>query len=230
MNAYTWIFIGGMVIDLLLYIIGWVRNIKAMEKTSRALFIPFLSGIIISLLTGYLPDSHHIIFISSFAFAAAALYMIFTLKEKNKFFKFGEHFFFLLTEVFWFLLIVSVYRIYKIPDIFFLLSGIVFIAGFVVICVFIKKQSLFKYAASIIQYFFAAVFCTTALISLVYEKRVFGILIFLGALTTLCHVIFEIFQRTRPFAISEKTEKIIVTLLAVCSNALMGAGAILMQV
>ena len=44
------------------------------------------------------------------------------------------------------------------------------------------------------------------------------------------NVIFEIFQRTRPFAISAKLERIIVTILFVTAQALMGTGAVLMQV
>ncbi len=230
MNTYGWIFVGLLAVDVFLFILGLAKNIKALEKTARVLLMPFTAGIILSLLSNYLPDSHHIILIVSLAFAAATLFMISTLNLKNRFFKFVEHFLFILTQAFWLWLIASVYRIFKIPDIFYILAAIVFIAGFIVLCVFIKKQTPAKYAAAIIQYFITAVLCTTALISLVYEKRTFGILIFTGSLTLLCHVIFEIFQRTRPFAISEKTEKIIVTLLAVCSNALMGAGAILMQV
>ena len=80
------------------------------------------------------------------------------------------------------------------------------------------------------QYTFAAVLCTTSLVSLIYEKRAFGILIFLGSLITVCHVVFEIFQRTRPFAISTKLERIIVTILFVTAQALMGAGAVLFQI
>ena len=229
MNIYTWIFIALISIDLLLYIIGLVQRIIPLEKTARSFFVPLTAGILISFLINYLPDSHHIIFIASMAFGAATLCMLSTLK-KNKFFKFSEHFLFLLTEAFWLWLICSVYRIFKISNIIFILAGIVFIAGFIVICVFIKKQSVAKYTAAIIQYFFAAILCTTSLVSLIYEKRAFGILIFLGSLFTVCHVIFEIFQRTRPFAISAKLERIIVTILFVTAQALMGTGALLMQV
>lgn len=230
MNIYTWIFTGFLAVDLLLYIIGLVQRIDGLEKTARSLFIPFVAGIILSLLVNYLPDAYHIIFISSFAFGSAVLFMLTALNIKNRFFKFAEHFLFLLTEAFWFLLIISIYRIYNVSELFFIFGGIVFIAGFVVICVFIKKQTVAKYAAAFIQYFFAAVLCTTALICLVYEKRLFDILFFCGTLTMLCHVIFEIFQRTKPFDISRKTEKIIVTILFVTGQTLMGTAAVLMQI
>ena len=230
MNTYTWIFTGALVVDAFLYIFGLVQRIWPMEKTARGLFVPFMAGVILSILYEYLPDSHHIIFIASLAFAGAALFMISTLNDKKKFVKFIEHFLFLLTEIFWFLLIVSVYRIYKVPAIFFILTGIVFIAGFVVICVFIKKQPASKYLGAIIQYCASAVFCSTTLVSLIFEKRAFAILLFIGSLVTVCHVIFEIFQRTRPFAINEKTEKVIVTILTIGAQALLGAGAILLQV
>lgn len=230
MNTYTWIFTGALVVDAFLYILGLVQRIGSLEKTARGLLIPFMAGIILSILYEFLPDSHHIIFIASLAFAGAALFMISTLNDKKKFVKFIEHFLFLLTEIFWFLLIVSVYRIYKVPAIFFILTGIVFIAGFVVICVFIKKQPASKYLGSIIQYCVSAVFCSTTLVSLIFEKRAFAILLFIGSLVTVCHVIFEIFQRTRPFAINEKTEKIIVTILTIAAQSLLGVGAILLQI
>ena len=216
--------------DAFLYIFGLVQRIRALEKTARGVFVPFMAGVILSILYEYLPDSHHIIFIASLAFVAASLFMVSTLNDKKKFVKFVEHLLFLLTEMFWFLLIVSVYRIYKVPVIFFILTGIVFIAGFVVICVFIKKQPIAKYLGAIIQYCASAVFCSTTLVSLIFEKRAFAILLFIGSLVSVCHVIFEIFQRTRPFAINEKTEKIIVTILTIGAQSLLGAGAILLQI
>ena len=216
--------------DAFLYIFGLVQRIRPLEMTARGVFLPFIAGVILSILYEYLPDSHHIIFIASLAYVAASLFMVSTLNDKKKFVKFVEHFLFLLTEMFWFLLIVSVYRIYKVPVIFFILTGIVFIAGFVVICVFIKKQPTAKYLGAIIQYCASAVFCSTTLVSLIFEKRVFAILLFIGSLVTVCHVVFEIFQRTRPFAINEKTEKVIVTILTIGAQALLGAGAILLQV
>ena len=229
MNVYAWIFTGLLVVDLVFYIISLVQRYLPLEKSSRSLLIPFLAGIIISILANYLPDSHHIIFISSMAFSAAALCMLSELK-KNKFFNFSRHFLFLLSEVFWLWLIASVYRIFKVSNIIFILSGIVFAAGFVVICIFIKKQTVTKYAAAIIQYFFSALLCTTSLVSLIYEKRAFGILLLLGSLVTLCHVVFDTFQRTRPFAISSKLERIILTILFVTAQALIGTGAILLQI
>ena len=229
MDVFFWIFTGLLAVTLILYIVALIQRIIPLEKTARSLFVPFICGLITSILTNYLPDSHHIIFISSMAFGMATLCMISTLK-KNRFCKFSEHFLFLLTEAFWLWLICSVYRIFKVSNIIYILAGIVFLAGFIVISIFIKKQSFVKYAAAIIQYSFAAFFCTTALISLIYEKRAFGILIFLGSLFTVCHVVFEIFQRTRPFAISAKLERIIVTILFVTAQALMGTGAVLFQV
>ncbi len=229
MNVYTWIFTGLLLVDLLLYIIALIQRIQVLEMTSRGLFIPLTGGLIISLLVLSLPDSHHIIFIASFAFFTASLFMLSVIKNKKRFFKFAEHFLFIITQGIWFLLIVSVYRIFRIPELFFVLSGILFIAGFIVICVFIKKQTLLKYASALIQYFLTAGFVTTALISLVYEKRLFGILIFCGSLLNLFYVVFEIFQSTRPFDLSRKKEKLLMTIILVSANALTGSGALLMQ-
>lgn len=229
MNIYTWIFTGLLVVDVVLYILSLIKGINPLEKVARSLLIPLVAGIILSILTGYLPDSHHIIFIATLAYGTACLFMLTTLK-KNRFFKFAEHFLFLLTNIFWLLLISSVYRIYKVSPLLFILTGIVFIAGFVVTCVFIKQQPLYKYAAAIIQYFFTAVLSVTAFVCLLYEKRAFAVLIFTASLVIMCHVIFETFQRTRPFAINEKTERIFTTILSVTSQALIGVGAILMQI
>ena len=85
MNVYTWIFTGFTVVAVLLYIVGLAKRIKPLEKTARSLLIPFTAGIVLSILTAFLPDSYHIIVIASFAFTTATLYMLSTLKEKADF-------------------------------------------------------------------------------------------------------------------------------------------------
>ena len=141
-----------------------------------------------------------------------------------------EELFYALLQTVWIYLILSVYRIYRISQLLFILAGIVYLAGFVVIGIFIKKQSFVKYTTSIVQYLFSVIFGITTLISMIYEKRLFGIIMFIASLVFMFGTVIIIFQKTIPFAISEKTEKLLITLTAVCSNALLGAGAILMQI
>ncbi len=230
MNTTAWIFVGLLSVNLILYILGFVKGINPLEKMVRVLFVPFIAGLIISILTLYLPDAHHIITISSISFGVAAIHMLFTLGSKNAFLKAMEEIFYALLQTFWIYLILSVYRIYRISQLIFIVSGIVYLAGFVVISVFIKKQSFVKYASSIIQYAFSVIFGITTFICMIYEKRLFGIIMFIASLVFMFGTVIIIFQKTRPFAISEKTEKLLITITAICSNALMGAGAILMQI
>ena len=230
MNAYTWIFTGLLGAVLILYIVGLVQRIQPLEKTARCLFIPFAGSLILSILTSYLPDSYHIMFLSVFAFGASAIFMLFTLGDKNKFIKAVEEFFYVLTQMLWLLLIISVYRIFKVNQIFFIISGIVYLAGFIVICIFIKKQPASKYTTAILLYAFSTVVGVTTFTSLIYEKRLFGVMMFLSSLVFMFGTVLTIFQKTRPFAISEKTEKLLITITVVAANALFGVGAILMQV
>ncbi|MBO4532959.1 MAG: hypothetical protein J5726_04590 [Treponema sp.] len=230
MNIYTWIFAGLLGVNLILYIVGMAQRLGALEKVARVLFVPFVVGIIHSILAVHLPDSYHILFISSFAFLAAAAFMLLTLGDKNKFIKLLEESFHALTQIIWLLLIVSVYRIYRVPQWIFIISGAVYFAGFVVICIFIKKQSFARYFSAILMYAFSTAFGITTLISLIYEKRLFGVMMFIGSLVYMFGTVLIIFQRNRPFAISEKVEKLLVTITTVCATALMGTGAILMQI
>ena len=230
MNTSFWIFTGLLIVNALLYIVGLAKKIKGLEKTCRVLFVPFIAGLIHSILAGYLPDSYHLIFTSSFAFVAASLFMLFTLGDKNRFLKTVEEFFYAVSQVCWFLLIASVYRIYRIPQWLFIIAGIVYFAGFIVICIFIKKQTFAKYASALLLYAFSTNLGITALLSIIYEKRLFAVILFLGSLVYMFGTVLIIFQKTRPFAISEKVEKILITITAVAASALMGTGAILMQV
>ena len=230
MNVYTWIFTGLLGAVLILYIVGLVQRIQPLEKTARCLFIPFAGSLILSILTSYLPDSYHIMFLSVFAFGASAIFMLFTLGDKNKFIKAVEEFFYVLTQMLWLLLIISVYRIFKVNQIFFIISGIVYLAGFIVICIFIKKQPLSKYTAAFLLYAFSTVLGVTAFISLIYEKRLFAVMMFISSLVFMFGTVLTIFQKARPFAISAKTEKLLITITVVAANALCGVGALLMQV
>ena len=230
MNVYTWIFTGLLGVSLLLYIIGQVQRIGALEKTARALFVPFSGSLILSILTSYLPDSYHIMFISAFAFVAAIIFMLFTLKDKNRFIKAAENFFYIVNQVLWLLLIVSVYRIFKIPQWLFIITGTLYFAGFVVILIFIKKQNFLKYVSSFILYVFSTAIGITTLISLIYEKRLFAVMMLLSSLVFMFGTVLTIFQKTHPFAITEKTEKFLITITVVTANALFGVGALLMQI
>lgn len=230
MNIYTWIFSSLLGVNLILYIVGQIQRIRALEKTARGLFVPFLAGIILSILALYLPDSYHIMFISSFAFGAAAVFMLLILGDKNKFIKSTEEFFYALLQLLWLLLIISVYRIFKVPQWLFIISGAVYFAGFIVICIFIKKQSFAKYVSAIILYVVSAALGITSLVSLIYEKRLFAVMMFISSLVFMFGTVLTIFQKTRPFAITEKTEKLLITIAVVTANALFGVGAILMQI
>lgn len=230
MNIYTWIFTGLLGVALLLYIIGLVQRIGALEKVARVLFVPFSGSLILSILSSYLPDSYHIMFISAFAFGAAVIFMLFTLKDKNRFVKAAENFFYIVNQVLWLLLIVSVYRIFRIPQWLFILTGAVYFAGIVVILIFIKKQSFLKYASSFILYAFSTAIGITTLISLIYETRLFAVMMFISSLVFMFGTVLTIFQKTRPFDITEKIEKLLITITVVTANALFGVGALLMQI
>lgn len=230
MNVYTWIFAGLLGVALLLYIIGLVQRIGPLEKVARVLFVPFLGSMILSMLTEYLPDSYHIMFISAFAFGAAVIFMLLTIRDKSIFIKAAENFFYIANQFLWQLLIVSVYRIYRVPQWLFIIAGAVYFAGLVVIFIFIKKQSFLKYASGIILYAFSTILGITTLVSLIYEKRLFAVMMFLSSLVFMFGTVLTIFQKTRPFAITEKTEKLLITITVVTANALFGVGALLMQI
>ena len=229
MNIGFWIFTGLLVVVLFLYILAQVKNIVPLEKTTRSLFVPVNAGLIISALVLFLPDSWHIILISSFAFIFALAFMLFTLNDKNKFLKGLEELCYILIQAVWLFLVVSVYRIYRVPQMLFIITGIVYFAGFIVMCFFIKKQSLIKYGWAFLLYAVNSFLGITTFICMIYEKRLFGIIMFISSLSFMFGTVLIIFQRTRPFAISEKLEKILITTAVVASSALMGTGAILMQ-
>ena len=130
----------------------------------------------------------------------------------------------------WGILIFSVYRIFRIPAFVYIIAGIIYLAGFIVLCIIMKKQSLIKYTGALILYAFSAYLSLTTLLSLIYEKRLFSILMFTGSLVYMLETLFIIIQRTKPFDITEKTEKFVITIMTECTAALMGAGAILMQI
>ena len=193
------------------------------------MFVPVNAGLIISALVLFLPDSWHIILISSFAFIFALAFMLFTLNDKNKFLKGLEELCYILIQAVWLFLVVSVYRIYRVPQMLFIITGIVYFAGFIVMCFFIKKQSIIKYGWAFLLYAVNSFLGITIFICMIYEKRLFGIIMFISSLSFMFGTVLIIFQRTRPFAISEKLEKILITTAVVASSALMGTGAILMQ-
>lgn len=230
MNIYTWIFTGLLSIDIVLYIVAMLKKLGVLEKVARSLVIPFMGGLIHSILAGYLPDSYHILLTSAIAFVAALIYILLMISDKNKFIKMGQEFLYEAIQIIWLMLIISVYRIYRVPQWLFILAGTFYFAGLVIICIFIKKQSFTKYFAALFMYIVSTTLGITSLVSLIYEKRIFSVMMFISSLVFMFGTVFTIFQKTRPFDITEKTEKLLATITVVTANALFGVGALLMQI
>jgi len=228
MNAYIWTFSALLALNLILYIIGLVQRLNVMEKIARSFFIPFASGILLSTMTAYLPDSYHILLVFSIAAAFYTLSLLCTIGDKKAFFKHAEIFFFTAASVFWSSLLFSVYRIHKVHQLVFIVIGIVYLAGFITICIFIKKQKFTSYLSAILQYAINSFLSITTFISLIYEKRLFGLFIFIGSLCAMFYSVFQIFQKTRPFDLSYRKEKIILTMTTLATCLFMGTGALLM--
>lgn len=230
MTTELWIFSGLISLAIILYLVGLFKNIVVMEKISRALILPFVTYVILTLLKRYLPDSHHIIMISGISLLIFSFTMIFSVFTESKILNALMVFLFEAGILSWESLCLPIFRIARISDFTIILSSAIFLIAFILICILLGKQKFSTGCSVLILISPTVFFLFTATISLIYEKRIFNILLVSGAVISLAEALFFIFQKLKPFNINRRTENLINSIFVISSQALIGSSAIMMFV
>lgn len=227
MNTFFWIFISLSIIDIGLFIFSFIKNKTVIEKTTKSLLIPFLSGIGISFLFAFLPDSYHIIKIAAEALFTASLCQLCFLSNR-KIISFLKVLLYLAVIFFWALLLLAVVKIYSISKLFLYLSNFIYFALFVSFCIYIGRKPFKHYIGIFIGFVPAALLNLTAIISIIKEQRLFSYVYFIGTILLLCEYLFCVLQKTKPFSITDKKGSLINTIFFTSSQIFIFLGAILM--
>lgn len=214
-----------ILISLILYMVGFLKKIFTMSKTSSAFLLPSIEVISITLLLNYLPDSYHILTTSIISLSMVSFSEILFLFQKNTPLRILTRIIFIASQLIWGEIFKSAFYIYRVP---YWLS-ITLISIYFVITIFVLivtgKQKFSVYLSSIIALAisFFVNYCT--FISFIYEQNLYSILQFSGTALTCTVIILYILHYSR---FDFKYKNTLFLTLTVLSQSLISAGNILM--
>lgn len=206
------------------YSVGYIRKSPLLKKISYPLIFLSFSGILIPLFIEKLPDSQHVMVLSSEALFFAFLLSISSQIDKFKRIRF--QFPLIFAEIcFWVLIFASIFYFFNVHTSISVIFAILCFVGYVF---FLLKFQIKKIRDMLILLFEAAISFSIvyiAFISLLYSHKLYSILIFLGSLGLPSYLGLKTVVITKDFRFSQ----IFIELILLISTALLYAGAYLIR-
>ena len=224
MNYFIWIFLGLLALILTLYIVFYIKKIKAPKIVFSFLIIPFATAFIISLLNERYPDSLRIIQIQILAALFTEIPMLLQL-NKTKNLKFLALLSYLLILAAWNMLYFPTIYLIRIPSWFSAFFIIIMITLFGSFCFITKTKSFFLFLFYAAAFFAGGWLLYTALAELIFSHRLYSLLLTIGSITTLFQLLIYASEMT---LISKKYSQPLLESCYLLSFAIVSAAGILM--
>lgn len=229
MNTLGWIFLGLLVVALFLVIFGSIKNFAILTKISGMFIVPLSNCIILQFLIKLLPEAEHILFLTAAALILITLCEICFSFENIAFFKYTGRFFFILSLGAWLELFISTFFIYRPAQWLNILAISIYSILLIVTFIFCGKNKLRVYFGTLIGYVIVIALHYSAIVSLIYGKRDYAIMLTVGASILLLCYLFYVKQSTKPFnKLPERFSMLIRTILITAAEALITASTIFM--
>ena len=229
METLGWIFLGLLLVDLFLVIFGSIKNFAILTKISRMFIIPLSNCIIIQFLIKLLPDAEHILFLTTVALILISLCEICFSFENIAFFKYTGRFFFILSLGAWLELFISTFFIYRPAQWLNILAISIYSILLIITFIFSGKNKFHTYFGALIGYVIVIALHYSAIVSLIYGRRDYTILLTAGSSLLLLCYLFYVKQSTKPFTkLPERFSMLIRTILIATAEALITSSTIFM--
>ncbi len=214
-----------LIISIILFIIFYNKKIDLARKITQSLQIPLIAAATICSITAYLPDSIHIILISSFAYAfCTACTVLMHFKEKIICRVLGR-LFYLLSIFCWFILFKSTFYIYKVSAPVFLISSAIYLAIFITLCISLGKQTFEHYFWTFLSIFTCSLLHFSSVITLINGHELYSYLLALGTSGMYAQVIYYLIEYKKPHGLNGV---LIENIILICPQMLISASCYLM--
>ena len=197
MTIAVWLLAGILPVNLGLMIFANIKKHLALQKLCVCLTLPISGSLIILLLSAYLPDSYHIMFISTIALSLVSLSTAFLAFEKFRTLRISGRIASLGNVFCWIILYRSIFKIYSVPVWLYILAACIYAAIIISACVFSGKQEPRFYGAFALSFLLAAYLNFCSLIFLCREKNSSSIMLFAGTTLYAVLVTFHFLNTTK---------------------------------
>lgn len=182
MTVICWISLGLFTVAVFLFIFGIIKDFKILANISRFFIIPTSNVIAFSLLLDSFPDARHIFFLSSIALSLIIISEFCFIFEKLPFFNYTAKLFFIASSIFWIELYKSTFFIYTIPLWINITAGSIYFIFYIFHCICCLKKPLHFYLGVLIMLSPLVLLNYSALITLIFSRKLYSMLLFTGTL------------------------------------------------
>lgn len=180
MNIYIWISLGLTVLTTILTIAFYRKEMYLHERITEALIIPFTAFLSFSTMALYLPDSIHIITLSTISYVFCTACLILFYFDDKLFCRIATRCLFLLTVFVWLILFKSTFYIYKTNVALLITSLIIYLGVYVFVLIKAKRKSFTYYLYTFISIILCATLHLCATITLFAGKKLYSVILFIG--------------------------------------------------
>lgn len=202
-----------------------MKKLPLIVRILSSLVLPIVTGVAIYFLSLFLPDSRHIITISSFGNFFAILSTVLFLFDENKLLRYLARSALFISIVFWITLFFNVFYIYHVSILLSVILAILYLGIAVTLCIFIGKQKIFVYGWVIVAILLGGFFDYLSIMALLYSHRIYSILLCAGATGILASIFYYMID-TKKYHF--RHAKVVRCVLIIISQALITASTVLM--
>lgn len=198
MNIFCWILCGLIIVSILVYLFfTFIKQVKMVQDISSIVPIILAEIVNILFLLSFVPDSYHILKLSTLAFSFASIAQFLSTFITNKKGNIAMGLSFLLSLFFWIILYKSVFYIYRVPVwINIIAASSYFVIFLLLFLIFIKKQNSTFYVFAILSVILVSFLHYCAFVSLCFMPVNYNIIKFIGITILLGYVVFGILNNS----------------------------------
>ena len=226
MSTTCWVLVGIIAVSLILYFVfKFAKEIKIIQDISSSILLPCIGILNYLFLLPLIPDSYHIIKLTSLSFIFISLAVVTKNFFDNKKASQIESILYCISVGAWLSLFRSVFLIHRIP----VWANIIALASYTILCllfyiIFIKKQSFSFYFLSFISFALTALLHYCSFLFLCFEPVKYNLILFIGTSFLLGYLIFDILSKT---VLNLKLKKLISLFILLASEVLIALSVLM---
>ncbi len=190
MSAIYWILYSFIAVFTALYIVGFCKKIVLLANISSVFIIPLIGALNLLFLKNQLPDSFHIIVISSITFFFVIIAQVFFIFENKRILTLCARICYAISMAVWINLYYSAFYIYRISGVTITIFAIIFLVISAITCILAGKQKFHTYTYPVIGILLSGFLALLSFVFIINKKTTSTILLFAGAIINTALVVF----------------------------------------
>lgn len=229
MNILSGILLCLLAASIGLYVLSFFKNLSFVTGITSVLLIPLSCFPIIIGLNNYLPDSHHIKFLSTIAIILISVSEFFIYFNITKWMKITGEILYIFSLLGWIQLYKTTFYLFRISTSSIITEVVILSILLLILLIYIRKQDTLFYILKISEFAGLGLLNFSSIITMSHiSGKLYPVTFFIATVLFILEYIIFTIQTTRPVEINRKIERGVRTGLITFAQILMTLTGLLM--